>query len=83
MKQALYVLILPLLASCALVPDEWYDDSLSSREISGPVRSYSILPPPPETVFDGSINYTLTATLAHKNGCRAAREILSKPIFKP
>ena len=22
-------------------------------------------------------------TLAHKNGCRAAREILSKPIFKP
>ena len=73
MKQALYVLILSLLASCALVPDEWYDDSPNAREISGPVRSYSILPPPPETVFDGSetvyrTNYTLNETLVAKVG---------------
>ena len=74
MKQALYILILPLLlASCVLVPDEWYDDSRSAQEISRPVRSYSILPPPPETVFDGSetvyrTNYTLNETRVAKVG---------------
>ena len=67
MKWSLLAFVLPLLMSCALVPEEWYEDTLHAREISGPVRAYSILPPPPDTVHDGQetvyqTNYVLNET---------------------
>ncbi len=73
MRQALFVLILPFLASCALVPSEWYEDSQEIREIHGPANSYTILPPPPETVFTGSEtvyqnNYVLNETMVARLG---------------
>lgn len=73
MRQALFILILPLLASCALVPSEWYEDSQEIREIHGPAYSYTILPPPPETVLTGTEtvyrnNYVLNETLVAKVG---------------
>lgn len=54
MRRAFYVLILPLLASCSLVPADWYEDSQGMYEVNMPAYSYTILPPPPETIFTGS-----------------------------
>ena len=73
MRQALYILVLPLLAACSVIPSEWYEDSQGMREIHMPAQSYSILPPPPETVFTGSEiiyqnNYVLNETRVAKVG---------------
>ena len=73
MRQALYVLFLPLLISCSFIPDEWYEDSQGFRDIHTPSRSYTILPPPPETIFTGSEtvyqnNYVLNETYVAKIG---------------
>lgn len=73
MRRAFYVLILPFLASCSLIPEEWYEDSQEIREISMPAYSYTIFPPPPETIFSGSEtvyqnNYVLNETRVAKVG---------------
>lgn len=72
MRQAFFATVL-LLASCAFIPDEWYEDSQSAREIAGPVRSYSILPPPADTIYTGQdtiyeTNYELNVTRVAKTG---------------
>ena len=73
MRRVLFLFVLPLLASCALIPDEWYEDSQNVREIAGPVRAYTIMPPPPETIFTGEetvyqTNYVLNETRVAKIG---------------
>lgn len=73
MRRALYFLILPLLTSCSLVPSEWFDGSQGMREIHMPAQSYTILPPPEETIFTGSEtvyqnNYKLNETMVARVG---------------
>lgn len=72
MRRALYVLFLPLLMSCSLMPDEWYEDSQGFRNNVKSARSYSILPPPQEehlskeTIYQN--NYVLNETYVAKIG---------------
>ena len=73
MRQVLYILVLPFLMSCSVIPNEWYEDSQSIREIHMPAQTYSILPPPPETIFAGGetvyqTNYVLNETRVVKIG---------------
>lgn len=73
MRQAFYFLILPFLASCAFVPDEWLGTSVAVEKMSSSARSYTILPPPPSSVFTGSQtiyqnNYVLNETMSAKVG---------------
>ena len=72
MRQVLYILFLPLLMSCSLIPDEWYEDSQSFMNNSTPARSYSILPPPQEELLSKETvyrnNYVLNETYVAKIG---------------
>ncbi|MBO4520203.1 MAG: hypothetical protein J5787_03265 [Alphaproteobacteria bacterium] len=73
MRQALYILVLSLLTACSIIPSEWYEDSQEMRELHMPAQSYSILPPPAETIFTGNEtvyqnNYVLNETRVAKVG---------------
>lgn len=48
--------VLPLvLSACILVPDSWFNDASNEKLFdSAPARSYTIMPPPPETIFNGT-----------------------------
>ena len=54
MRRAFYVLLLPFLASCSLVPSDWYENSQRMHEMNMPAYSYTILPPPPDIIYTGS-----------------------------
>ncbi len=73
MRQAFYFLILPFLAACTFIPEEWLGTSVEFEKMSSSARSYTILPPPPRTVFVGSQtvyqnNYVLNETSSAKVG---------------
>lgn len=73
MRQAFYFFILPLLASCAFIPEEWTGYSKEFENMRSISRSYTILPPPESTVFTGSQtvyrnNYVLNETASAKVG---------------
>ena len=83
MRQALSILILPFLMSCSLMPNEWYEDSQGFRDIHQSAASYSILPPPAETIFTGSEtvyqnNYVLNETML----ARVGEAVLRVQAFK-
>ena len=43
------------LSSCVLVPDSWFNDASNEKLFdSSAARSYTIMPPPPETIFNGT-----------------------------
>ena len=48
--------VLPLmLSACVLLPDSWFNDASNEKLFdSAPARSYTIMPPPPETIFNGT-----------------------------
>ncbi len=54
MRQLFLFFILPVLTSCALVPDSWLGVSEAFENMQSSARSYTILPPPESSVFTGS-----------------------------
>ncbi len=73
MRQAVFFFILPILASCAFMPESWLGLSEGQQEMFSSARSYSILPPPPQLIFTGSQtvyqnNYVLNETASAKVG---------------
>ncbi len=72
MRKVFYVIILTILTSCAFVPDELLL-SQGFTDMHSPALSYTILPPPPKSVFAGSQtvyrnNYVLNETTTAKVG---------------
>lgn len=73
MRQVFYFLILPLLASCTFIPEDWIGGSKELEKMQSSSRSYTILPPPESSVFTGSQtvyqnNYVLNETTSAKVG---------------
>lgn len=73
MRQLFLFFILPVLTSCALVPDSWLGVSEAFENMQSSARSYTILPPPESSVFTGSQtvyrnNYVLNETASAKVG---------------
>lgn len=71
MRHLFSFFILPVVASCAFVPDVWTSKSFDAMQ--SPARSYSILPPPEQSVFTGSKtvyqnNYVLNQLTSAKVG---------------
>ena len=73
MRQVFLFFILPVLTSCALVPESWLGVSEALEDMQSSARSYTILPPPESSVFTGSQtvyqnNYVLNETASAKVG---------------
>ncbi len=72
MHKFFYLIFLPVLTSCAFVPEEWLF-SQSFKEMHSSSMSYKISPPPPQSFFTGSQtvyqnNYVLNETTTVKVG---------------
>lgn len=73
MRRTFYFFVLPVLVSCAVIPEEWIGLSQEFENMQSSSRSYTILPPPESTVFIGSQtvyqnNYVLNETASAKVG---------------
>ena len=73
MRFLFYFFMLPILASCTFLPEEWIGLSSSFKDMHSPAHSYSILPPPSASVFAGTQtvyqnNYVLNETMSAKVG---------------
>ncbi len=83
MRQAFYLFILPVLASCAFIPESWLGVSEAFENMQSSARSYTILPPPAPSVFVGSQtvyqnNYVLNET----NSAKVGETVLRVQAFK-
>lgn len=83
MRRLFYLLVLPVLASCAVIPDEWIGGSKYETDMSDLSRSYTIFPPPPETVFTGSETvYQRNYVLNERMTARVGETVLRVQAFR-
>ena len=73
MRLVCSVLFAALLASCAVIPNEWYEDSKGFRDIELSSTTYQLLPPPPPNLWTSSEvfyqnNFVLNENMTAKVG---------------